>query len=179
MSDVSDVTDTTDAADLELGPTGGFAHPRYINDMNPSTRFHPSELPANVDAMRNFPRHLIDPNQVTESPYGDSSVDRRLESSLSSWRDRAGQILSEEWGRITGHSAGSATPVNTAQDLGPTGVPGGVAAVGDVPLAGAVPPAEPDASAQADPGRQRALGLMQFLRDRAGIQAAGDGAPAT
>lgn len=79
----------SDTGDTSLDSRGTFAKPRYINDMQPTTRFHPSELPPDPVAIRQIPAHLIDPNNVTESPGSDSATSDRLNRAEASFMENA------------------------------------------------------------------------------------------
>ena len=82
-------------AEQTLDSRGAYAAPRYINDMKPTTRFHPSELPADLTAVRNFPRHLIDATHYTESPSGDADPAHRLEAAARAWGAEAATLTEE------------------------------------------------------------------------------------
>ena len=79
----------SDAGTTELDHRGAYANPRYINDLQPTTRFHPSELPADPEAIRRFPKNLIDENHYTESPLGDASLESRKARATQSWVEAA------------------------------------------------------------------------------------------
>ncbi len=54
-------------------------HNDYVNDMHPTAKFHPYELPSHPVARANFPRHLIDADAgFAQSPMSDVPVDQRM-----------------------------------------------------------------------------------------------------
>jgi hypothetical protein len=79
----------SDAGSSALDSRGAYAEPRYINDLDSTTKFHPSELPANPDVIKRFPKKLIDINQVTESPGSDADPENRLEAAGRSFLEHA------------------------------------------------------------------------------------------
>jgi hypothetical protein len=73
-------TAKSDEVSTEVDASGRLVDRRPLNDLKPTTRFAPSELPANPIARAAFPKGLIDENNYTESPGSDSPLERRLAS---------------------------------------------------------------------------------------------------
>ena len=74
-------TSKDEKLDPEHWDENGMARPGknvYSGGYNPTTRFHPNELPANPIARANFPDALIDENAWTQSPMSDAPMDMRM-----------------------------------------------------------------------------------------------------
>lgn len=142
----------SDIGNTDLDHRGVYANPRYINDMQPVTRFHPSELPADPEAIRRFPKHLIDPNHYTESPSGDANIEHRLRHAAEVFKENA-----HKWGGMEGLRAALGLGHNTDSDTEEVEAALGDGIVPELPESAGEPIApgvevESEAGADADTG---------------------------
>lgn len=127
-------TEKTEKLDSDHWDENGMARPgkNQYNDYNPTTRFHPSELPANPVARANFPAHLIDENSWTQSPMSDAPAEMRLaraEKAHAIEKERADRLqaqldeINERAGARTGVGSvpDAAAVVQMHEDVKPEG----------------------------------------------------------